>query len=254
MICVMVSLKKEIDYFLDILQNVKKRKISGRAVYRGRINGNDIEVIKTGIGSKSFDVKLLENCSRVISAGFCGALVTGFSTGDIVVSTELVLADEKFLNRLYVPKGMSGAACPAGSANRENGLTEQEPKKNPRAVTVGEELRLLLLDKGVKFHRGRTVTASRAIRNYREKVALGQAAGAVSVDMEDYYRFEHADSMGKPFISIRSVLDEVSDDVPGFGSGLHFRSHVSTLLKNLTPAAVSLALALEQFFTLKSLK
>ncbi len=74
MICVMVSLKKEIDYFLDILQNVKKRKISGRAVYRGWINGNDIEVIKTGIGSKSFDVKLLENCSRVISAGFCGAL------------------------------------------------------------------------------------------------------------------------------------------------------------------------------------
>ncbi len=98
------------------------------------------------------------------------------------------------------------------------------------------------------------MTASRAIRNYTEKIALGQAAGAVSVDMEDYYRLEYSCAAGIPFISIRSVLDEVSDDVPGFGSGLHFRSHVSTLLKNLAPAAVSLAFALEQFFTLKSLK
>jgi nucleoside phosphorylase len=248
MICVLVSLKKEIDCFLDILHNVKKRKISGRAVYSGWIYGKDVKVIKTGIGSKPFDRKLLENCSRVISAGFCGALVPGLKTGDVVVSTELVLADEKFLNGLY------RFAESAVRANRDNGLIEQEPKKNPWAVSVGEELRMLVGEKSVKIHHGRTVTASRTIRNYKEKFALGQTTGAVSVDMEDYYRLEHSCAAGKPFVSIRSVLDEISDDVPGFGSGFNFRSHVSSLLKNLTPAAVSLAQALNHLFTLKSLK
>ena len=239
----LVSLKKEIDYFLDLLGNVKKRKVARHTIFSGRIKGYDVEVIKTGIGKKPFEQNLLEGCSAVISVGFCGALAAGLRTGDIVVSTELVLADEKFLNGLYRAEGRSGAAD----------LTGLEPKKIYRAASVYEKL-LMLPDEDTGIHQGRTVTASRTIKNYKEKFTLGQKAGAVSVDMEDYYRAELADLIGVPFLSIRSVLDEVRNDVPGFGSGFHFRSHVSSFLKNLTPAAVSLSRVLENFFTLKLLK
>jgi adenosylhomocysteine nucleosidase len=244
MVCLLVSLKKEIDYFLDLLKDVKKRKASGHAIYRGQINGNEVEVIKTGIGNKPFGRKLLESCSAVVSTGFCGALSGNLKTGDLVLSTELVSADEKLLNGLYRA---------TGTENRIDGLSEQKPKKIPMAVAVGEKLRLMQ-DKDIKIHQGRTVTASRTIRNYNEKFKLGQATGAVSVDMEDYHRMELADIIGVPFLSVRSVLDELDNDVPGFGSGFHFRSNVTSLLKNLKPAAVSLACALKQVFSLKLLK
>jgi nucleoside phosphorylase len=234
MVCLLVSLKKEIDYFLDLLKDVEKKKVSGRTVYRGRLNGEDIEVVRTGVGKKPIDRSLLESCSALISAGFCGALVPGLKTADVVVSSEVVLADERLLNLIY------------RSSGPRNGSNAPEPKEITFAAAAGEKL-CLLRDKDVRVHCGRTVTATRAIRNYKEKVTLGKASGAVSVDMEDWYRMELAEMTGIPFLCIRSVLDEVHNDLPGFGSGLHFRAHASSLLKNLAPAAASLARALEHF-------
>ena len=250
----LVSLKKEIEYFLDILKNVKKGKVSKYTVYSGRIHEKEVTIIKTGIGRKPLDPAVFNDCSRIISTGFCGALVPYLKVGDIVVSTEVMLAEAGFLDRLFKGGGrpaLSGEQ-PAHSGEMPETYREHITSfdeigllKNPAAESIYDKLLDSFHKTGFKIHAGRTVTASRAIRNYKEKVRLGQAAGAVSVDMEDFYRMETAKSLRVPCVSVRAVLDEVHDEIPGFRSGLHFHSAISTLLGRLPPAKMNLALVLE---------
>ena len=290
---ILVSLKKEIEYFLDILKNVKKGKVSKYTIYSGRIHEKEVTVIKTGIGRKPLDLDMFNDCSRIISAGFCGALVPNLKSGDIVVSTEVMLAETGFLDRLF-----KGAGWPASFSGQPKSFKEQPAPSVDQAASSGEvpetsgerimsfdEIGLLknpaaeslygslsgsfqsadvnkisgqfqgtgfnkisgpFQNDDFKIHAGRTVTASRAIRNYKEKVCLGRAAGAVSVDMEDYYRMETAKRLGVPCVSVRAVLDEVHDDIPGFRSGLHFHSAITTLLGRFQPAKMNIAFVLEK--------
>ena len=238
---ILVSLKKEIEYFLDILKNVKKGKVSKYTIYSGRIHEKEVTIIKTGIGRKPLDLDMFNDCSRIISAGFCGALVPDLKSGDIVVSTEVMLAEAGFLDRLF-----KGAGRPASSGEQPTAELLYGSLSDSFQNADVNKISGQFQNADFKIHAGRTVTASRAIRNYKEKVCLGRAAGAVSVDMEDYYRMETAKRIGVPCVSVRAVLDEVHDDIPGFRSGLHFHSAITTLLGRLQPAKMNIAFVLEK--------
>ena len=265
MIFILVSLKKEIEYFLDILKNVKKGKVSKYTIYSGRIHEKEVTIIKTGIGRKPLDLDMFNDCSRIISAGFCGALVPNLKSGDIVVSTEVMLAEAGFLDRLFKGGGRPASSGEQPTAESLYGSLSDSfqsadvnkisgPLQNVDVNKISGPLQNTGFNKisgqfqnaDFKIHAGRTVTASRAIRNYKEKVCLGRAAGAVSVDMEDYYRMETAKRIGVPCVSVRAVLDEVHDDIPGFRSGLHFHSAITTLLGRLQPAKMNIAFVLEK--------
>ncbi|MCK4805388.1 MAG: hypothetical protein KAT88_12550, partial [Spirochaetes bacterium] len=135
---ILVSLKKEIEYFLDILKNVKKGKVSKYTVYSGRIHEKEVTVIKTGIGRKPLDLDMFNDCSRIISAGFCGALVPDLKSGDIVVSIEVMLAEAGFLDRLFKGGGRPAYSSeqPAPSGERITSFDEIGLLKNPAAESL----------------------------------------------------------------------------------------------------------------------
>jgi len=234
MICILAALKKEIDSFLDILNKVKKKKVSGLACYHGSLHEKDVCIIKTGVNRHDIDPAIFNNCTEIISTGFCGALIPELKAGDIVVSAEVLSADNMLLDKLF-------------KDNKGQASVDMVPvEKIPSVEGISKEIMSFFQNEGILVHCVRTVTAARVIKNYNEKTMLHAATGAVSVDMEDCHRIKLAKRLGTRFISIRSVFDELHDEVPGFKSGFIFHSSLPSLLKKLSAAQEGIALSLEK--------
>jgi len=237
---ILVSLKKEIDLFLDLLTQVRKRRDSGVILYEGMLQGNTVTVIRTGIGNKALAPSLFRNCRNVISTGFCGALLPGLKAGDVILSHEILCADSDYLSYIF--------------SKRDEKTPHVEGPV--RTVDVDEEAVSTLIEalrtEGFSVRGGRTVTAGRIIKTSIEKSVLHASTGAISVDMEDYHRFQCAEQLNVQFVSIRSVLDSVEDEIPGFKRGFHCASDLSALLRNVSSAQTAIAVSLEKLFSLKT--
>jgi nucleoside phosphorylase len=236
--CILVSLKKEIDRFLDLLGKVKKKRESGTIIYEGELYGKGIRVLMTGVGEKDPGYENLRRCTRIISTGFCGALVPDLKPGDVFMAAEILSADSDFLAHLF--------------GRRTSALTPTAP----RSVRVGidtevlEQLTCALEQEGVSFHEGRAVTAGRIIKTRREKVTLYTATGALSVEMEDFHRYRIAHDMRAHFLSLRSVLDGIDDEIPGFKRGFRLGGDLSNILRHISIAQAGIAAVLEKALSL----
>jgi nucleoside phosphorylase len=237
--CILVSLRKEIDLFLDLLKNVKKKKESGTSIYEGELNGKGIRVLMTGIGKKNPGVEGLRGCTRIISTGFCGALVPDLNPGDIFMSVEILSADSDYLAHLF------------GKRTRASTSKARRMVRVEIDIPLFEQLACSLEQEGVSFHKGRAVTADRIIKTRREKVTLHRATGALSVEMEDFHRYCIAQDVSAHFLSIRSVLDSIEDEIPGFKRGFRLGSDLSNILRHISIAQIGIAVALEKTLSLR---
>jgi len=241
MICILVSLKKEISLFLSLLKNVKKERAFHFTVYSGDIGKNSVRIIKTGIGNKRFQKELFKDCSLVISTGFCGALDPELKSGDTIVSNEVLTVDKEKLSNLLKYKKYK--------KYKNTSLNQDTFEK----ITINEDLikdfSEILKKYEVTMFMGATFTSSKVIKNYSEKISLYNTFNAISVDMEDYSRFEFLKSIGITFVSIRAVLDDVHDDIPAFESGFKMPSQVFMLFSKLAIARESIAFFLEKIIS-----
>jgi nucleoside phosphorylase len=231
MVCVFSALKREVDPFLDRLENLKKPRLPLPS-YEGRLCGRVVRVVRTGIGGRALDAVLLEGCELLVSAGWCGALARGISTGDVVVSTAVFSGTReagesgRFALRAAVPLDDSALPGPA-------------------------RLRAIQIRTGVPMHLGPTVTSDRVVRTAEEKTRLHLCTSALSVDMEDRPRMDLAKRCGVPFVSVRAVLDELGDAVPvrrpGAMSAIRACAAFASLLAKCGPASRNLAAVLAAF-------
>jgi nucleoside phosphorylase len=199
MVCVFSALKRETDPFLDRLECMKKVRLSLPA-YEGRLSGREVRVVRTGIGLKALDPLLLEGCELLVSAGWCGGLAPEIRTADVVVAT---------------------AVFPGTGETGEVGLLGLPSAPVPVEAAVlldSEQLRTIQNRTGVRIHLGPTVTSDRVVHTPADKARLHLSTSALSVDMEDRLRMEFAKRCGVPFVSLRAVLDELGDHVPGRSS------------------------------------
>jgi adenosylhomocysteine nucleosidase len=231
---ILVSLKREIDLFIDLLTQVTKRKESGVVLYEGALQGKRVRVIRTGIGNRELDASLFSDCDRIISSGFCGALVSELKAGDMVFAHEILYADPDYLSNIFSKKNESK---PHAENHAHRAVGDEE---------AFSSLSDALIPEGITVLRGRSVTAARIIKTSTEKAALHTSTGAISVDMEDYHRLNRAKRLNIPFISIRSVLDSRRDEIPGFRRGFHLGSDLSSLLRNVSSAQTAIALSIEK--------
>jgi len=234
MVYILVSLKREIRFFLSLMQNKVKKKVSGSHVYRGTLSGKEVCVVLTGMGKKLPGQAIFNKPGLVVSTGVCGALKAGLKTGDVVVSEKVLTCDEKMLKKM-----LHAELC-----------VEDFPSNSLKSKSIQEAFINQVVDavKDVEtsVHTGVTFTAPRIIKNYREKTALHMYLKALSVDMEDFHRASHIAKPSFPFASVRVVLDEVRDDVPTFKSGLGFTLQLSSFITKLNFAQVCIADALEK--------
>ncbi len=228
MICILVSLKEEAEFFLDTLNSVKKEKLQKFVIYRGMLYDREVQLLRTGIGDQPLIESMFDHCSFIISTGFCGALLIDIKAGDVIIAAEIVFLDTLNLDTIIKRK------------NKPDRAIESSFLKIPQAEFVYGNLKNLIKDDYPRLFYGRTVTASRNLKDYREKVAVNNSLQALSVDMEDFYRLRFIKSLGIPSISIRAALDEIHDEITSFKNCLH-----EPFLLKLRKAKISIAAVLE---------
>jgi adenosylhomocysteine nucleosidase len=238
MIYILISLKREIDSFLDVLSKIEKERRAGFHLYRSIYSSKDLCIVKTGIGKGKLTPLVFENetADLIVSTGFCGALRPSVKAGDIVVSRELVFASGDVLDLLFRE----------GDGEGTKGKLLVERTKGGEEIV--EKLNETVHQGNISVHFGRTVTSSRVIAKPAYKLSLGNRLDALSVDMEDFYRFDMAKNLGADFISIRAALDEVHDEVPVFSGNVSLRkiSSMFTLWNKLKKAQAGISFALER--------
>lgn len=121
----------------------------------------------------------------LLSIGFGGALSGDLSTGDVLVTTEVVSAPE---------------------------LAPLIPVDSELAGNVMNAL----IAGGIHATRGSTLTVLSPLMSAKHKHRQGILTGASIVDMETYWIAEEALRAGVPFISVRAVIDEMLHELPEF--------------------------------------
>ena len=192
-IAVFSALKEEI-------KNLKKtghfspvQTSSGWQVWKGQTAEKEVLLILTGVGKKK-----AQRCAEwalkefpidlIISTGFAGALDTGSKAGEVVVYSRLISDESKSPTS---EKGMAVVCDP--------GLV-----KLARECAAGPAVRTNLV-KGISIDR---VCASP-----EAKSSLGSETGCQAVDMESFWIGQIAAEKKIPFVTVRSIIDEVGDDL-----------------------------------------
>ena len=230
MICILVSLKKEIEPFLETLTETHGRRVRGTTLREGSHRGIPVRIAVTGMGAGT-PPETLQGCTVVVSTGFCGALQPDMRCGDPVVSREVTYAGKELLERITGPRVY-------GSPFEGTGLFRLRLSER-----LGKHLAETARESGLTLHEGRSVSCARVIRTEMEKRKLEAYFDALAVDMEDYLRVCAARSTGIEALSVRAVLDELVDEVPSFRGGVKLRGAVS-LYRKIPRVQRSLALLL----------
>ncbi len=124
-----------------------------------------------------------ESPAGILAIGFCGGADPGLRTGDLHVADEFHSTD-----------------CPQ-PVPADPGLTARV-----RAWAARSQTRLA---------GGASVTVG-SVAGADVKSALHTTAGALSVNMEDYWAARAAAGYGIPFASVRAVLDAAGDEIPAY--------------------------------------
>jgi nucleoside phosphorylase len=225
-ICILAALKREVWGLLDRLESPARRRSGGLTVYSGEYGGRPVRVIRTGMGHHEIDSRLLRSCGLLVSTGYCGGCAPGLSPGDVVIAREVA-----FLAKSQVPLIM-----------RANAADNPRKRFSLLQVRGWRDIEDLFREGAFPVHVGRTVTVEKVLATPREKRAVHGYFGAVSVDMEDFFRLREAGSAGIPGISLRAVLDGAEDTLPGAGSV--FPSRIAALKRAADRASEALKDAL----------
>lgn len=121
------------------------------------------------------------------SLGFGGGLVETQKAGDLIFSSEL--------SSLGVDKGLSN---PLYSDERLLNLAERAAERARQ-----------------QHERGVSVTVDSVVAEPNGKRSLGRTSDAQVVEMEGYWLARVAKEQGTPFLAVRTVLDRLTDTIPG---------------------------------------
>ena len=165
-------------------------------LYRGKFKSRDTLLVRTGMGKERAENAtqfMLERypVTAIISLGFAGALAPELRIGDVVVCSTL---------------------------HGQPGLGTEEQRLEPLAP----DAKLLSLasqgpgDKACRFSLGSGVTVLRLNSSTQKMQGLNETFYADIVDMESYWIARIASARQIPFISIRSISDNMQSSVQPF--------------------------------------
>ena len=169
----------------------------GCSVYRGKLEGRDCLLVRTGMGkerAESATQLVLQRypVTAVISLGFAGALSPELTIGDVVVCST-----------------MHCASGPVGWHGEVEAYHADAVLLALASVTAGEGVpRIPRLGTGV--------TVRHLASSTQKMQALGIGLRADTVDMESYWIARIASARQVPFIAIRSISDTMQQGVHPF--------------------------------------
>lgn len=135
-----------------------------------------------GAGDYRRTVKVVEEAAAaaecLVSFGIAGALKPGLRSGDIILSTEVVDEDRRWLTSDSI---------------------------RPRIGTLAEE---------IGAFEGPVLGAQLPVATKRDKRAAWKATGAVAVDLESVVVARAAAALGIPFVVLRAIADPAVRELP----------------------------------------
>ncbi len=185
MISIFYALKNEIADFKKRVDNLKHYQIENIKLHEGLINNKEVLLVQTGIGTKNsakISQKILEKkkIDLIISTGFAGGIREGINVGDIVCS---------------------------------NNILKKEIDKTDIIECDTTILKEVSYIKEFNIHFGDTLTVEEVVKSSNDKFNLGKKYNAIAVEMESFSIAKNAKKNKIPFISIRSISDDVFFDL-----------------------------------------
>lgn len=177
----LVAMQTERRALAGLLADGRPDRLEGRPVMVGRLAGQPVVLVQTGLGARrAREAALLVarryGCGSLWSLGLAGGLDPALSAGALLLPAA-VLTPDGVLRAPAVDalRAALGAAAPRG---------------------------------------GRLLTAAAAIATIEEKRALRAATGAAAVDMEAAGVADAAAELGLPWVALKAILDPADLPLP----------------------------------------
>lgn len=176
---IVCSLAREMGYFLDECEKVRKYTGGDFTFRGGRFGEIRVAVVEAGMGfarARRATQSLIEGHTPdwVLSSGYSGALRDGMHVGDVVMADAIC---DTHGNELKVDLKMSAA---------------------------GQK----------RLHVGRFVTSDELVRLVKHKRELAERYDAIAVDMESLAVAQVCRETGTRFLAVRAISDDLSADLP----------------------------------------
>ncbi len=178
--------------------------------YQAEFNGFPITIVQSGIGrdkAVAATGRLLQlfKIHLVISAGFAGGLQKKINIGDLIIAKNVLYTKHSEHQTQQSERRGELKAVSNTFASLSASLA-CEPSFVRLAMDIGNE-------EGLKMHVGNIVTVDEMIAQSKTKMFLGENFSALAVDMETAFVGQVASNAGIPCISVRSISDDVADDI-----------------------------------------
>jgi adenosylhomocysteine nucleosidase len=193
MLAIFAALNAEVSSLKRSISISKCSVIEDCRIYEGRCHQRDCILVLTGVGKRRAQQAARTALERypvkaMVSTGFSGALNSGTRVGDIVV--------------------YSGLGCKDKTTSAKQPESILQPDRELLKLSLK-----LLKEAGLPSITGRGVSLESVCATPEAKDALGKEFGADSVDMESYWLALEAQEKQIPFITVRSIFDQVNDDL-----------------------------------------
>jgi len=213
------AMREEMHALLPLLQNARHAEFAGRRFHIGRMCGEPVVLVLSGIGkvaAATTAALLLHEIEveRIVFTGAAGALAPGLRVGDVVVARELLQHDmdaSPLFPRFEVP--LTGRSHFATDAALSDQLAAAALHcLNHAQERIGEAH---LADFGIDsplLHEGLVVSGDRFVANAAESRALrALLPRAMAVEMEGAAVAQVCADFDRPFAVIRTISDRADD-------------------------------------------
>ncbi|MCK5127715.1 MAG: 5'-methylthioadenosine/adenosylhomocysteine nucleosidase [candidate division Zixibacteria bacterium] len=206
MIGLMGAMEEEISLFKEYATITKTKSFAGMKFYQGQIDDNDVVLVKCGIGKVHAAVStqiLIDkfDVDEIILAGLAGAVVPYLQQGDIVMANFLVQHDVD----------LTAFGRRRGEVPSVGRMLESDPGMLKRMNDAYDEVF------GGRSNRpqmvvGTIVSGDSFISDKGTISGLQREFGAVAAEMEGAAVAQVCQMNSRPFVVIRTISDNASDD------------------------------------------
>ncbi len=190
MIAILVAVKQELKPILRLADARHIIRQEHFDFYEGTLAGEPVALLALGVGKECARIaaEMTVKCYRpdlIINAGFGGALQEQIRAGDIVIGSEAL--------DLCTDDGKDVRCRSSQSLFHHSALERNE---------------------GFQVHLGKMLTTDDMILKAARKIRMGNATGALTVDMETSAIAAVAAAHNTPFLGLRCITDTSRENLP----------------------------------------
>lgn len=202
MLGIIGAMDEEVAKVKDCLEEVSVETRAGMDFYKGKLNGKQVVVVRSGVGKVNAAVctQILADCYQVkgvVNTGIAGSLRAEINIGDIVLSTDAVQHDMDATGFGYAPG--------------------QVPQMDVFSFPADEKLRCLaeeccrLVNPDIHTYSGRVISGDQFISDREKKQWLVKTFEGSCTEMEGAAIAQAAWLNKIPVLIIRAISDKADD-------------------------------------------